>query len=116
MQADVSSWPAPSIAKVRGTRQGAADMVQLTPTRSRMGRRDGRPVAVPESEWHQLAIQDQFDALLYLGPQATLTTTTPSGARCSEPGYLQERLRRIALTGIAAFEADRARQPCALPK
>lgn len=114
VQADVSTWAAPSIAKVRGTRLGAADMAQLTPSRSRMGMRDGRLAPIPESEWRKLAIQDQFDAVLYLGPQATLTTTTPSGARCSEPGYLEERLRRIALTGIPPFEAERARQLCQL--
>ena len=89
-------------------------MAQLTPSRSRMGMRDGRLAPIPESEWRKLAIQDQFDAVLYLGPQATLTTTTPSGARCSEPGYLEERLRRIALTGIPPFEAERARQLCQL--
>ena len=53
-----------------------------------------------------------YGAVLYLGRQSTLTTTSPSGARCAEPGYLAERLRRIALTGIPAFEADRARQVC----
>ena len=112
VQADALTWPAPSIAKVRGTRLGAADMAQLTPTRGRMGMRDGGLVPIPEAEWRKLAVEDQLDAVLYLGRQSTLTTTTPSGARCAEPGYLEERLRRIALTGIPAFEADRARQLC----
>lgn len=116
LQADVATWPAPSIAMVRGTRLGAADIAQLTPARGRMAARDGRLVPIPEADWRKLAVQDQFDAVLYLGPQATLTTTTPSGARCSEPGYLEERLRRIALTGIPAFEADRARQVCGSTK
>jgi len=113
LQADVSSWPAPSIAIVRGTRLGAADMALLSPARGRMGMRDGRLAPIPEAEWRKLAVQDQLDAVLYLGPQAALTRTTPSGARCAEPGYLEERLRRIALTGIPSFEADRARQVCA---
>lgn len=112
VQADALTWPAPSIAKVRGTRLGAADMAQLMPTRVRMGARDGRLVPVPEAEWRKFAIEDQLDAVLYLGRQSAMTTTTPSGARCAEPGYLEERLRRIALTGIPAFEADRARQLC----
>ncbi len=112
LQPDVTTWPAPSLAKVQGTRLGAADITQLMPTRGRMGVRDGRLAQVPEAEWRKLAIEDQLDAVLYLGPASTLTTTLPSGARCSEPGYLEERLRRIALTGIPAFEADRARQAC----
>jgi len=116
VQDDVATWPAPSIARVRGTRLGAADMTQLTPTRSRIGMRDGRPVSIPEAEWRMLAIEDQLDAVLYLGRQSTMTTTAPSGARCTEPGYLEERLRRIALTGIPAFEADRARDVCGKAK
>lgn len=116
IQADVSTWPAPSIASVRGTRLGAADMALLSPARGRMGMRDGRLAPIPEAEWRKLPVQDQLDAVLYLGPQAALTSTTPSGARCAEPGYLEERLRRIALTGIPPFEADRARQVCAAKK
>jgi hypothetical protein len=108
----VTAWPAPSIARVRGTRLGAADMAQLSAARGRMGMRDGRLVPIPEAEWRKLPVEDQLDAVLYLGRQSTLTTTVPSGARCAEPGYLEERLRRIALTGIPAFEADLARQVC----
>lgn len=116
VQGDVLTWPAPSIAKVKGTLLGAADIAQLMPARGRMAMRDGRSVPIPEAEWRKLAIEDQLDAVLYLGRQSTLTTTTPSGVRCAEPGYLEERLRRIALTGIPAFEADRARQVCAAKK
>ena len=31
---------------------------------------------------------------------------------CSDPRYIEERLRRIALTGIPQAEADRVKQPC----
>lgn len=113
VQADVATWPAPSIARVRGTRLGAADMAQLSPIRGRMSLRDGHLVPIPEAEWRKLPIEDQLDAVLYLGPQSAMTTTAPSGARCAEPGYLEERLRRIALTGIPAFEAENARKVCA---
>jgi len=39
----------------------------------------------------------------------------PPGAACHGAGFLDERLRRIALTGIPAFEADRVRRLCAKP-
>jgi hypothetical protein len=54
-----------------------------------------------------------MDAVLYLGPRGTMTESQPSAKSCAEPGYLDERLRRIALTGIPPFEADRARALCA---
>ena len=36
-----------------------------------------------------------------------------SPAICSDPRYIEERLRRIALAGIPHAEADRVRQLCA---
>lgn len=63
LQPDVTAWPAPSIARVCGTRLGAADITQLMPTRGRMGMRDGRLAPVPKGEWRQLAIEDQLDAV-----------------------------------------------------
>ncbi len=116
VQADAADWPAPSLAVVRGTRLGAADIARFTPARGRMAIRGGATVPVPESEWRMLRAEEQFDAILYLGRRSTLTEAPPSGRRCAEPGYLDERLRRIALTGIPVFEADRARQVCGSPK
>lgn len=111
-QADVATWPAPSIALVRGTRIGAADITVLMPSRGRMSFATGKPVPVPENEWRPLRVEDQLDAVLYLGPKSTMTESQLSAKSCSEPGYLDERLRRIALTGIPAAEADRARRLC----
>ena len=45
-----------------------------------------------------------------------MTASQPSAKSCAEAGYLDERLRRIALTGIPAFEAERARALCASRK
>lgn len=112
-QADVASWQAPSIAVVRGTSIGAADVTVVMPSRARMSFASGKPVPVPEKDWRPLRIEDQLDAVLYLGPRSTMTESQPSAKSCAEPGYLDERLRRIALTGIPAFEADRARALCA---
>jgi hypothetical protein len=115
-QGDVPSWPAPSIAQVRGTRIGAADVTVLMPSRRRMSFRAGVTVPIPETEWRPLRVEDQMDAVLYLGPRSTMTESQPSAKSCAEPGYLDERLRRIALTGIPAAEGDRARQLCSAPR
>jgi hypothetical protein len=112
-QADVASWPAPSIAVVRGTRIGAADVTVLMPSRARMSFATGKPVPVAENDFRPLRVEDQMDAVLYLGPRGTMTESQPSDKSCAEPGYLDERLRRIALTGIPAFEAERVRALCA---
>ena len=57
--------------------------------------------------------EDQLDAVLYLGPRSSMTQVPLSAAICSDPRYIEERLRRIALTGIPRSEADRVKQLCA---
>jgi hypothetical protein len=113
MQPDIASWPAPSFAAVRGTRLGAADITMVSLARARMQVKGDALVPVPKEQWLPLRIEDQLDAVLYLGPSSAMTEAAPSNASCAEPGYLEERLRRIALTGIPAFEAERARKLCA---
>lgn len=115
-QADVSSWRAAAITRVGGTQLGALDITALLGNRPRSSFVAGKMAMVPESDWRKLAVEDQLDAILYLGPRSALTTASPSGRRCGEPGYLDERLRRIALTGIPAFEADTARKVCGASK
>jgi hypothetical protein len=99
MQSDVARWPVPSLALVRGTRLGA------TPFADYFGP-DGKDIP---AEW-RAAMQDQFDAVLYLGPPAAITLARPRPWRCSEPA-LPERLRRLALFRQAL--ADRVQKECA---
>ena len=58
-------------------------------------------------------VEDQLDAVLYLGPRSATKQAPLSTAKCSNPRYIEERLRRIALTGIPQAEADRVKQLCA---
>ena len=54
-------------------------------------------------------MQDQFDAVLYLGPPSSITFAGSGRWRCSEPAFA-ERMRRVALSlpGLAA----RLKQEC----
>jgi hypothetical protein len=54
-------------------------------------------------------MEDQFDAVLYLGPLSTITLGRPRPWRCSEPA-MGERLRRLRLQRPAL--ADRVEQEC----
>ena len=62
IQRDVDSWPAPSLALVRDTPLGIANFASYFPQTVFDIPRDLR---VP--------MQDQFDAVLYLGPTTTWT-------------------------------------------
>ena len=71
LQADVASWPAPSMAYVAGTPLGAADFENYYPSDVPRARFiDGRLVPIPREEWRTLPMGEQFDAVLHLGPRA----------------------------------------------
>lgn len=113
VQPDIVSWRAPSLALVRGTALGAADVTVVRPTPMRIAFQGDARVQIPREQWRTLRTEDQLDAVLYLGPRSTLTQAPLSRAICADPDYIAERLRRIALTGIPQIEAERVRQLCA---
>ena len=82
LQADISTWPTPSIAMTRGTPLGAAPFSFF-----RAGAADGGQMA------------DQFDAVLYLGPVAAITVRRGEidPALCADVAYMEMRLGRMKL-------------------
>ena len=67
---EVMSWHVPSLAALRGTTLGARDFGLYSRglgDGSRFSVQNGQLVAVPREEWKMMRMEDQFDALLYLG-------------------------------------------------
>ena len=109
----IAAWPVPSLAATRGTTLGGTDVARLSPAPARMAFKGDAPVPVPREQWISLPVEAQLDAVLYLGPKVRMTDITIPAVACAQPGFLEERLRRITLTGIPAFEADRVKAICA---
>ena len=83
------SWPRGSIADIRGTALGLADATIRAPARSRRG-------AIMRAAPHRSRLQDQFDAVLYVGPSDRVVE--PDGAVYrNDPAYQQEVRRRIGI-------------------
>lgn len=101
MQADIAKWPQPSLTMLRGTTIGQSVM-QPGPGR--------KPVTMEE----------QFDAMVYLGSPATMTIATIAPALCADERYLTMRTSRLTMMpapGDAPFNpADRLKARCAFPK
>jgi hypothetical protein len=95
LQADVASWRIPSLAMVRGTVIGATTL-------------DFFYGPWPRS----VTLEDQIDALLYLGPPSAITMAPPLPPRCADPAFT-ERLRRMSLTPIFQGQVDRLKRACA---
>jgi hypothetical protein len=81
LQPDIASWRVPAMAMTRGTTLGNA------PYRSYITAKGGDG---PRME-------DQFDALLYLGPLSSITFARLAPSLCADPQYMTMRLGRLAI-------------------
>ncbi|MFM8535108.1 MAG: hypothetical protein ACKOEC_16210 [Acidimicrobiia bacterium] len=72
---------------------------------------DGRLAPLAKEDHATLPIDQQLDAMLCLGESAE-PPIAASPELCRQPGFLEERLRRIALTGIPKFEAEAIQKRC----
>lgn len=82
LQRDVPTWPKPSLTLLKGTTLGAAPFHFHFPT--------------PIGEDVGGTLQEQFDALLYLGPKSELTFDKLSLALCRDGEYLAMRAARMS--------------------
>ena len=113
LQPGVASWPRPTLALTRGTVFGAADFdfFYASPL-SRIAVTDGKLTPVPRDQWLSLQMEDQFDAVLYLGPPSNITIAEIPLSHCRDAAYMTMRLGRLEAYGPQA-EADRLRKHCA---
>lgn len=108
-----SAWRVPSLALLKNTDLGTTDFIRYFPYGGeRRAIRDGKPVVIPREEWKSLPMQEQFDAVIYLGPEASFKDWAIPQEKCADRAYLDMRLGRIAMFDWAKGEADQLRQRC----
>lgn len=100
-QPNVASWPTPSLAILRGTTLGSA-------------------IWEPGPQRRPVRMEDQFDAILYLGPPSSMMMSKLSSALCSDRAYMEMRLWRLGLVppppGATFSPADQLKDYCAHPE
>jgi hypothetical protein len=102
---EVVSWRVPSIALLRGTTLGARDFGLYSRglgDGSRFSVKGGQLVPVPREQWMKMPMEDQFDALLYLGPPESMTTAGVPPALCQDADFVRRRLERLRRFGPPA--------------
>ena len=101
IQADIATWPRPSLAMLSGTTLG-------------------QTVMAPGPKRKPVRMEEQFDAFLYLGPPAAMTIAELPPALCADASYISMRSSRLMLLPAppdAPFNpADRLKARCAFPK
>jgi hypothetical protein len=105
-RATVASWPAPSLVVLRGTDLGAAPVSYDGP---RVSVQTGRIAPVPRDQWRTMRMEDQYDALLYLGPRTSWSYAMVSPALCADPTYVEMRSSRMVL---AEWKSDQLEDYC----
>lgn len=106
LQPDVASWTAPKLALLKGTVLGAVDFEVFAANGmggsrpNRWAQRDGKRVEIPKNQWRSRRMDEQFDAILYLGPPASMTRSRLSPAVCADSAYITTRLGRMTLVGV----------------
>jgi hypothetical protein len=114
LQNDIATWPVPSLALVRGTVMGVADFTTFVGADGdRFAVRGADDfVKIPRDQHKPMRMEDQVDAILWMGVTRPPTPALLSKGTCADPEYLPMRLRRIALAGLPPGEADAARRAC----
>lgn len=114
--AGVMSWRVPSLAPLRGTALGARDFGLYSRglgDGSRFDVRGGQLVPVPKGAWKTMRMEDQFDALLYLGPPASMTTAPVPSALCQDADFVKRRMERLSRFG-PPIEVQNFKSACGL--
>jgi hypothetical protein len=111
-----TSWQVPSMAMLQNTDLGLADFSLYFPyDGERRAERNGKAVVIPREEWQSRRMQDQFDAVIYLGPKSSFEEWALPMEKCSDRAYLEMRLGRLAMFDPAwKAEIDRLKQRCNL--
>jgi hypothetical protein len=103
----VSSWPNPSLAILKGTSLGGQDFAAYYPFPIYLKDKDGK--INPQRPTRPLRMEDQFDAILYVGPKSSITYSSLSPELCRDEAYLKMRAaRRELFAGLAPASTQRA--------
>jgi hypothetical protein len=113
IQSDVEAWPKPSLTMIRGTVLGAADFGFYAPDDTRVVAKNDQFVPIPREQWRTLRMEEQVDAVLYLGSPSEITGRDLSPTLCTDAAYLKMRLERFALVGLPQSAGDRLKGFCA---
>jgi len=82
VQSDIKAWPTPALALLAGTTLGLEPFATFSPKDTRLwvpGANGGHPENVRPDPARSGLTQDQFDAVLLLGPASSMVTSEPRG-------------------------------------
>jgi hypothetical protein len=116
LPAGITSWRVPSLATLRGTTLGARDFGLYNRglgDGTRFSVKGGQLIPVPRAEWKTMRMEDQFDALLYLGPPSSMTIASIPAVLCEDADFVKRRVDRLSRFG-PPMEVQNFKKACGL--
>jgi len=102
----MDGWTVPSSHCCRGTTVGATDAPEMSLSRVKV-QPDGTFAPIPREQWIEIRMEEQMDAMLYLGPKGTAATAPLSPAICNGARLSRHTPRAQCAHGDPAVRADR---------
>jgi hypothetical protein len=99
LQPDIATWTLPKLALLANTPLGQAPWVFFSPSDIQVRRPDNTWEKVKADPARSPLMQDQFDAVLYIGPESSITYSKVSKETCADPEYLPMRIGRKKING-----------------
>ena len=112
VQADVARWRVAGLALTRGTTLGSQPFSVYAEEAVVFSPAPGQPPPTAPKPKPLIRMEEQFDAILYLGPLPSITMSRFSRALCADAAYMEMRLGRMASI-MGPQEADRFKKVCA---
>lgn len=97
IQPDVASWHVPSLTTIRETILGTTSFSVFAGNSVRWATDKGTGSI---GNWAPHTMQDQFDAILDLGPPTSIRYSHLTRTLCDDPAYVRMRLSRLALAPL----------------
>jgi hypothetical protein len=69
-------------------------------------------VKIPRDQHKPTRMEDQVDAILWMGVTRPPAPGLLSKETCADPGYVPMRLARIAIAGLPPGEAEAVKRAC----
>jgi hypothetical protein len=111
LQPDAATWTAPKLVLLAGTPLGLASFIFYYPDDIYIRRPDNSFEQVKADPTRSPLMQDQFDAILYIGPESSVTYSKLTKASCADEEYLQMRIGRLKIrAGANAASAGKELQ------
>jgi hypothetical protein len=120
LQPDMVAWPVPSLALLHGTTIGEATFPFFYPHEMMIFWHDASGKIISERVGPDPArsprLQDEFDALLYLGPTGSIAKSHLTAVQCKDTAYIamrRQRLEWVTSTYLGGDNPDWLTQECA---